>query len=173
MADKVPVKRTTEVRPFQRTSSCGRRAAGSRPRVRLDSAGTPSRRPALDYDADRAPDPSAWTAAPEDERLAAVEVHHRALSSAHPPTPKPRLHAAIHLVVENQLAAGAPPEARRALDRLVRGGLARHEAVHAIASVVADAAHGALSGGRFDPAQYARALDALTAEGWRARGTDG
>lgn len=59
------------------------------------------------------------------------------------------------------------------MDRLVRAGLPRHEAVHAIASVVADATQGALSGRGFDPAAYARALDALTAEGWRARGTDG
>jgi adenosylmethionine-8-amino-7-oxononanoate aminotransferase len=102
-----------------------------------------------------------------------VEAHHRALAADHVPTPKPRLHAAIHLVVENQLASGSPPQARRAMDRLIRAGLSRHEAVHAIASVVAEAAHGALTGGRFDPAEYARALDALTAEGWRARGTDG
>jgi hypothetical protein len=127
----------------------------------------------LDYDADRAPDPAAWAAAPEPERLAAVEAHHRALAAPHPALRQPRVHAAIHLVVENQLAAGAPPEARRAMDRLVRGGLARHEAVHAIASVAAAAAQGALSGARFDPAAYAQALDALTAETWRARGTDG
>jgi hypothetical protein len=95
------------------------------------------------------------------------------LAAPHPPVRQPRLHAAIHLVVENQLASGAPPEARRAMDRLVRAGLARHEAVHAIASVVAAAAQGALSGSRFDPAAYARALDALTAEAWRTRDADG
>ena len=127
----------------------------------------------MHYDADRAPDPTAWAAAPEPERLAAVEAHHRALASPHPAVRQPRVHAAIHLVVENQLASGAPPEARRAMDRLVRAGLSRHEAVHAIASVVAAAAQGALSGSRFDAGAYARALDALTAEGWRARGTDG
>ena len=123
----------------------------------------------MDYDAERAPDPAAWAAAPQPERLAAVEAHHRALAAPHPAARQPRLHAAIHLVVEDQLAAGTPPEVRRALDRLVRAGLSRHDAVHAIASVVASAAQGALSGARFDPAAYARALDALTAEAWRAR----
>ena len=127
----------------------------------------------MDYDADRAPDPSAWAAAPEPERLAAVEAHHRALAGPHPAVRKPRVHAAIHLVVEGQLASGSPPEARRAMDRLVRGGLSRHEAIHAIASVVAATAQGALSGARFDPAAYARALDALAADAWRARPTDG
>jgi hypothetical protein len=107
------------------------------------------------------------------ERLAAIEAHHRALAAPHPPVRQPRVHAAIHLVVENQLATGAPPEARRAMDRLVRGALSRHEAVHAIASVAAAAVQGALSGARFDPAAYARALDALTAEAWRARGAEG
>lgn len=124
------------------------------------------------YDADRAPDPATWAATPDPERLAAVEAHHRALATPHPDVSQPRVHAAIHLVVENQLASGAPPEARRAMDRLVRGGLSRHEAVHALASIVAAAAQGALSGSRFDAAAYARALDALTAEAWRARGAD-
>lgn len=117
----------------------------------------------MDYDAERAPEPEAWLAADEQGRVAAVEAHHRALARPHPATPKPRLHAAIHVVVEDQLATGEPPEARRALDRLVRGGRSRHEAVHAIADVVASAAQGALAGGRFDAAAYARALDALGA----------
>jgi hypothetical protein len=124
------------------------------------------------YDADRAPEPAAWTAASDADRLAAVEAHHRALAAPHPAVRQPRLHAAVHLVVENQLAAGEPPEVRRALDRLVRGGLSRHEAVHAVGSVVASSVQGALSGRRFDAAAFARALDALTVEGWRA-GADG
>ena len=117
----------------------------------------------MDYDADRAPDPDAWLATSEPLRLAAVEVHHRALARPHPATPKPRLHAAIHVVVEDQLAADRPPEARRALARLLASGRTRHEAVHAIADVVAGAAQAALSGARFDAGAYARALDALGA----------
>ncbi len=127
----------------------------------------------MDYDADRAPDPHAWREAPEPDRVAAVEAHHRALSRPHPAVRQPRVHAAIHVVVEDQLASGAPPEARRAMDRLVRAGLSRHEAIHAIASVVAATAQGALAGTRFDPGAYARALDALTAEAWRAASTEG
>jgi hypothetical protein len=124
----------------------------------------------VDYDANHAPDPEAWRDADEGERLAAVEAHHRALAGPHPPTPRPRVHAAIHLVVESQVAAADPPQARRALDRLVRGGLSRHEAVHALGSLVASALHGALSEARFDAAAYGRALDALTPESWRASG---
>jgi hypothetical protein len=119
------------------------------------------------YDADRGPDARAWTEADERERVAAVEAHHAALAGRHPPVPQPRLHAALHAVVENQLAQDEPPEARRALARLVASGLGRHDAVHAIATVAADAANATLAGGRFDRAGYARALDALTADAWR------
>lgn len=115
----------------------------------------------MDYDAERAPRPDEWLATSEPDRLAAVEAHHRALASPHPPTPKPRVHAALHLVVESQLAADAPPEARRALARLLASGRTRHEAVHAIAAVAAGATEGVLAGGRFDAAAYGRALDAL------------
>ncbi len=119
------------------------------------------------YDADRAPDPGTWQAEEEGARIAAVEQHHLALAAGHPPTPNARLHATLHVVVENQLALDDPPEVRRALSRLMAGGLGRHDAIHALASVVADATYGALSRKRFDPRAYARALDALTAEGWR------
>src|SRR5512138_3269939 len=177
MTDGRPVKRITDSRPSQRTPTV-RPGGGAGAAARTRPARYTARRarraeePPLDYDADRAPDPAAWTAASDAERLAAVEAHHRALAAPHPPVRQPRVHAAIHLVVESQLATGAPPEARRAMDRLVRGGLSRHDAVHAIASVAAAAAQGALSGGRFDAAAYARALDALTAAAWRARSDD-
>jgi hypothetical protein len=115
----------------------------------------------MDYDADSAPDLNAWKDASQDERLRAVDEHHRALGRPHPPMPKPRVHAALHLVVEDQLATGEPPEARRALERLVAGGLTRHEALHAVGRVAADALDAALAGGRFDREAYARALEAL------------
>jgi hypothetical protein len=119
----------------------------------------------VDYDADRPPDAAAWLAADEPLRLAAVEAHHRALAARHPPTPALRVHAALHVVVEEQLATGSPPGARRALARLVAAGRSRHEALHAIADVAADAARAALTTkGGFDAAAYARALDSLAAE---------
>ncbi len=121
----------------------------------------------MEYDADTAPEPAAWLAADEAERLEAAERHHRGLTE-HARTPKPRLHAAIHQVVENQLALDDPPEARRALTRLLAGGLSRHEAVHAIGLLVANAAAAAMESRTHDPAVYARELDALTVERWRA-----
>jgi hypothetical protein len=125
----------------------------------------------MDYDADVAPEPVAWLAVEEAERLAAVERHHRGLAQ-HARTPKPRLHAAIHQVVENQLALDDPPAARRALARLMAGGLPRHEAIHALGLLVANAAAAAMDGRAYDPATHARELDALTVERWRALSKD-
>ncbi|HTN54119.1 MAG TPA: DUF1841 family protein [Anaeromyxobacter sp.] len=118
------------------------------------------------YDAESAPPAEAWLAAAEQERLRAVEAHHARLA-VHARMPHPRLHAALHVVVEGQLAAGEPPEVRRALDRLVAGGLTRHEALHAIGLLVANATTAALEGRTFDARVYAQELDALTVEGWR------
>ena len=47
------------------------------------------------------------------------------------------LHATVHAVVENQLAEG-DKRVLETLARLRRQGLCRHEAVHAIGSVLAD-----------------------------------
>jgi ATP/maltotriose-dependent transcriptional regulator MalT len=113
------------------------------------------------YDGDEAPDPRAWAEADEGQRLRAVEAHHRAAPGLHTPTPNARVHAALHVVVETQLASGDPPEARHALARLVASGRSRHEAVHAIAAAAADALQAAVGGGRYDAAGYARALEAL------------
>lgn len=46
--------------------------------------------------------------------------------------------AAMFEVVENQIKAGTPPEARSTLERLRAEGLSRNEAVQLIACVVAD-----------------------------------
>ena len=88
------------------------------------------------YDASCAPDPEVWLATDEAQKLAAVEAHHRALGVD---LPNARLHATMHTIVENQLAAGAPAASRATLERFVAAGVTRHEAVHAIGSVVAGA----------------------------------
>jgi hypothetical protein len=88
------------------------------------------------YEANTAPDPEVWLAIDESRKLAAIEAHHRALAVD---LPNPRLHAAMHAIVENQLAANAPAESRVTIERLVAAGVTRHGAVHAIGSVVAEA----------------------------------
>jgi hypothetical protein len=91
------------------------------------------------YDAAHTPPSADWLARDEAERIAAVAAFHRRRSrSPHPATPNPRLHAMLHVIVENQLALGQPAEVRGAMGRLRAGGLSRHEALHAIGELVAE-----------------------------------
>jgi hypothetical protein len=49
--------------------------------------------------------------------------------------PNPRLHSTIHAIIENQIAEGMA-KTRDALARLISEGLSRHDAIHAIGSVL-------------------------------------
>jgi Domain of unknown function (DUF1841) len=86
------------------------------------------------YDPSQPLDPNEWLELDEQERSLLVEEHHR---HARIDLPNATLHAIIHVVVENQLAANDEPVVR-ALARLMKEGLSRHDAVHAIGSVVAE-----------------------------------
>jgi hypothetical protein len=99
----------------------------------------------------------------ETERQLAVEAYHRA---ARLRMPNATLHAVMHAVVENQLAEGLKP-VTRALARLMSEGLDRHEAVHAIGSVVAGRIYSMLKQKQADSGEYLRAVEELTAEKWR------
>lgn len=84
-----------------------------------------------------------------------------------------RLHVAIHSVVETQLAEDEPPETAATLARLLSEGLDRHQAVHAIGSVVASEVFEVLQEGRrYDEGRYRAALRELSAERFRSPSSD-
>ena len=86
------------------------------------------------YEAAVAPDAERWLEAGEGERLAAVEsAHDRHRWSV---GDNARVHAAMHVIVENRLAAKDAPVVV-AYDRLRAAGVDRHQTIHALASVVA------------------------------------
>lgn len=119
----------------------------------------------MSYDPSANPDPHGWLALSEEQRLNEVlEYHQRAGTTL----PNARLHAALHVTVENQLAQQYGPTVE-ALARLVRDGLDRHEALHAIAEVVAAQMQHLLQRREpnFDEAEFERELAVLTAERWR------
>ena len=58
------------------------------------------------YDAAR--EPKNWLKLDEDKRLELVLEYHQKLSTPHPKTRVPRVHAAVHVIVETQLATGDP-----------------------------------------------------------------
>ncbi|HEX9819887.1 MAG TPA: hypothetical protein VGD07_09770 [Methylomirabilota bacterium] len=83
------------------------------------------------------------------------------------------MHAAIHVIVENQVAMGDELPVRRVLERLRREGLDRHEAIHAIGSVLANHLSDLLATGprTVDAhAPYWTELERLTAERWQSVG---
>lgn len=120
----------------------------------------------LAYDADTAPDPTAWLAADEGVKAAAVRAHHDGLAS-HGPMPNAKLHMLFHVIAENQLAAGDPPEVGQTLERLLAAGVSRHAAIHALASVVAAEVFAVMKENRiYDRAATSAALARLRAEDW-------
>jgi hypothetical protein len=125
------------------------------------------------YDPEIAAAPEDWLALDEGERILLVESYHR---DARIPLPKRArtLHASIHVVVENQLALN-DERVVRALARLMKEGLSRHDAIHAIGSIVTEEIYDLLKL-RETPdvahAQYYAAIERLTAASWRASGDD-
>jgi hypothetical protein len=122
------------------------------------------------YNASEAPDPKAWLELDESERIDLVIAYHRL--NHLPLGGSAKLHGAAHVIVENQIALGDATAVPATFKRLMDEGLDRHEAIHAVGSV--------LMGVIFDVirktdnesninAKYGRELAALTAAGWRSQ----
>lgn len=118
------------------------------------------------YDPERAPNPEEWLALDEQERIILAEQYHRAARTKHPDL---TAHAVFHAIVENQIAEGLEPVVR-AMMRLAKEGLTRHDAVHAIGFVLANHIHDLFNskdGATTSQARYNAAVERLTAKSWR------
>ena len=125
------------------------------------------------YDPEIAPTGEDWLGIDEGERLLLVEEYHR---DARIPMPQRarRLHASMHVIVENQLASNDEPVVR-ALARLMKESLSRHDAVHAIGSVVAEEIYDLLNQEDTSDTvrtRYYAAIERLTAATWRTISDD-
>ena len=121
------------------------------------------------YDADRKPDSEIWLDLDEEVRIAKIVSYHRLKRVK---LENERIHAIAHMLVENQLALGEPPLVPNTLARLMDDGLSRHDAVHAVGSVLLGVMFDVVRkpNDKRDPnAQYNRELATLTAAGWRAQ----
>ncbi|WP_028218027.1 DUF1841 family protein [Paraburkholderia oxyphila] len=119
------------------------------------------------YTPDCAPTPGSWLELDEQERIALVETYHRV---ARIKLPSVTAHAALHVIVENQIALNLEPVVR-AMHRLRNEGLSRHDAIHAISSVLAEHLFDILKTDRNDNAEasqaaYYAAVERLTAARW-------
>ena len=120
-----------------------------------------------EYDPNRDPEADEWLDLDEQERMMLVEDYHRRHRLR---MPSVEAHAVIHAIVENQLAL-EDPVVVATFARLRREGLDRHDAVHAIGSVLASHMHALLVGEhseREPNERYYKALGKLSARKWRA-----
>ena len=119
----------------------------------------------MKYDPDRTPNPKEWLAMDEGERIEHVLAYHRRIRAK---LPNARLHAAIHAIIENQLAEGLEV-VRETLGRLRAEGLNRPEAMRAIGSVLAEHLWNVVHKEGKEPktnGPYFQALRSLTARSW-------
>jgi hypothetical protein len=121
------------------------------------------------YNALIAPDPENWLRLEEGERVEIVSHFHKKLGQW-PGGSRGHLHAVFHVIIENQLAEGLAP-LHAALTRLLNEGLDRHEAIHALGSVLIGHLTDMLKEHTVhDPEKYRQELEQLTAAKWRASG---
>lgn len=117
------------------------------------------------YDPEHAPNPQQWLALDEQIRIDLVEKHHR---QARIKLPSLKAHAVMHVIVENQCAEKLESVVR-AMARLRAEGLSRHDAMHAVASVLTQHMHDIFNA-KVDTnnaqAVYDAAVERLTAESW-------
>lgn len=122
------------------------------------------------YNPLQTPDAEQWLQMDEQERLALVLDFHDKESDEDDELEdeQKHLHAAIHVVVENQLAMATPMVAET-VARMRRQGLDRHDAVHAVGAVLAGDIFELLKGKAetWQPQRYRRRLEKLTAKRWR------
>ena len=118
-----------------------------------------------EYDPSASLNPEKWGLLDEDEKLALVQQYHEQSDCD---LPDLALHSLVHTIVENQIALGEELPVAATLARLEREGLDRHDAIHAIASILVEHLHEILSGSdtKGSHEQYYEAVTALTAESW-------
>jgi len=122
------------------------------------------------YDPKNVPNPTEWLALDEDQRTLMIERYHQQRGEYGESI---EVHSIMHSVVESQLAEETEP-VKDALLRLRKDGLNRHDAIHAIGSVLAEYiwemmnkdAAGAVNEEYFDR------LSQLTKKSWYARYAD-
>ncbi len=118
------------------------------------------------YNPNKSVDGEKWLALDEAQRIELVDDFHLQLDLEMTEDAL-RVHSAIHVIVENQLAMGVDliPET---VAKLTRQGLNRHETIHAIGAIIAEDIFDVMQGNtaEFSPKKYRRKLEKLTAKRW-------
>jgi hypothetical protein len=126
--------------------------------------------PIESYDPLQAPNAEEWLALGEDERMELAADHH---TRARVELPNGRVHAIMHVIVDNQAAMGDATLVHEKLRQLMAQGLNRHQSIHAMASVLVKHMHEVLGGSvpATDTApRYYAALKRIDARKWLRSG---
>jgi hypothetical protein len=122
----------------------------------------------MNYDPMIAPAAADWLQLDEFTRMNLIEDYHRHAGIR---VPNEQAHAIIHAIVENQLALRVDAVVT-AMQRLAGEGLDRHEALHAVGTILAGLLHELMHSGTTATPEvtndmYATALGKLSAAWWR------
>jgi hypothetical protein len=120
----------------------------------------------MKYDPLVSPECQTWLDMEEETQISVVREYHK---SSAPERLKEDLHAAFHVMIENQLALSEKP-VRETMKRLTNEGLDRHEAIHAMSAVLTehmyDVVHRGSSGSNTKEMYY-QDLTHLVASEWK------
>lgn len=123
------------------------------------------------YDPHCEPDAEAWLAADQDERAVLVMDYH---CEAGIKLERNAVHAAMHTIIETQIATGGEMlPVRVKIRQLMAQGLDRHDALHAVGGVMLEQMQRMVRTGREwseDSDRYFNALRRLTARKWLRSG---
>ena len=120
------------------------------------------------YKASQAPDSKEWLELDESLRIELVLKSIGEDIEDDVPEDAKYIHAAIHVAVENQLAMGVDPVIAT-MAKLIRQGLKRHEALHAIGAILSEDIFDLLQSNEksWPESRYRKRLEKLTAKRWR------
>jgi Domain of unknown function (DUF1841) len=119
------------------------------------------------YDPMVPPVVAEWSALGESDQIELVVAYHKCVGVK---LPNLQLHSGMHVTIENQILLGDQTPVAAAFARLIREGLDRHDALHAIAGELTVAIFEALKnpmGGKLNEVYYDKVKN-LTATSWRA-----
>ncbi len=125
------------------------------------------------YDPNVSPDPESWLLLDEQDRISQAEKYHKKRGIRLPNT---KVHATFHAIIENQIAEGEVAVIR-AMDRLAKQGLHRHDSIHAIGWVMSQHIFEQMKAENPDDkdmmnARYIAAVERLSADDWRDQETE-
>lgn len=120
------------------------------------------------YNPDKPLNVSEWLVLDDEQRKILVSNFHESTEEEFQDDGALTMHSYMHVVVENQIATNVDfvPET---VTKLVRQGLSRHEALHAISAIIVEDIFDMLKGTKseFCPKKYRRKLEKITAKRWR------